>query len=217
MIKIEQLLRCIQVFHSFSPLHIFKRFFYFIKSRCLFQDPKTCGNLLYHSQSSFRIGYSQSASLLAHKTSRCIHKKIPGTDRFLFSVVRDLLFPFFLLCRNLISGIQLIIFSFLFHQLIMGTALNNLSLLKNHDTIGVSYGRQTMCDNKGCSSAHQLIHTIPEQCARYGYQWSLSPHRESVPADPQWLHARSQEAAADPGTDSHRLRSALCHSPAADA
>ena len=42
----------------------------------------------------------------------------------------------------------------------MGTALNNLSLLKNHDTIGVSYGRQTMCDNKGCSSAHQLIHTI---------------------------------------------------------
>ena len=42
----------------------------------------------------------------------------------------------------------------------MGTAFNNLSLLKNHDTIGVSYGRQTMCDNKGCSSAHQLIHTI---------------------------------------------------------
>ena len=42
----------------------------------------------------------------------------------------------------------------------MGTALNNASLLKNHDTVGVPYGRQTMCDNKGCSSAHQLVHTI---------------------------------------------------------
>lgn len=83
--KIEQLLRCIQVFHSFSPLHIFKRFFYFIKSRCLFQDPKTCGNLLYHSQSSFRSGYSQSASLLAHKTSRCFAKNPAQTDFYFLS------------------------------------------------------------------------------------------------------------------------------------
>lgn len=73
--------------------------------------------------------------------------------------------------------------SFCSHQLIMGTALNNLSLLKNHDTIGVSYGGQTMCDNKGCSSAHQLIHTILNNALGTGIDELVASSRESsVPA-----------------------------------
>ena len=57
------------------------------------------------------------------------------------------------------AGIKLIILSFLRDQLIMAAALDNPSLLENHDHIGIPNCGQSVCDNKYCTSRHKCVHT----------------------------------------------------------
>ena len=58
------------------------------------------------------------------------------------------------------AGIKLIILSFLRDQLIMAAALDNPSMLENHDHIGIPNCGQSVCDNEYGSSVHQRIHTF---------------------------------------------------------
>ena len=56
--------------------------------------------------------------------------------------------------------IQLIIPALLSKQLLMGTTLDNTSLLQDHDTVTVAYCGKSVGDHEGCPAFHQLIHTI---------------------------------------------------------
>ena len=56
---------------------------------------------------------------------------------------------YFSLCADRISGIQLVILSFLRDQLVMSTALDDPSLFQNHDNIGVLNRRQTVGNGDG--------------------------------------------------------------------
>ena len=58
------------------------------------------------------------------------------------------------------AGIKLIILSSLRDQLIMAAALDNPSMLENHDHIGIPNCGQSVCDNEYGSSVHQRIHTF---------------------------------------------------------
>ena len=92
--KIEQLLRCIQVFHSFSPLHIFKRFFYFIKSRCLFQDPKTCGTYCITRNHHFEADI-RNPLRYSHIKPAAASQKNPAQTDFYFLSCGTYFFRFF--------------------------------------------------------------------------------------------------------------------------
>lgn len=56
--------------------------------------------------------------------------------------------------------IQLIISALLSKQLLMGTTLDDTSLLQDHDTVTVAYCGKSVGDHKGRPAFHQLIHTI---------------------------------------------------------
>ena len=58
------------------------------------------------------------------------------------------------------AGIKLIILSFLRDQLIMAAALDNPSMLENHDHIGIPNCGQSVCDNKYGTPLHQIVHTF---------------------------------------------------------
>ena len=66
------------------------------------------------------------------------------------------------------SRVQLVILSFLFDQLIVRSPLNDPSLLQHHNAVAVAHGGKPVCNHKGGSSAHQLIHTILYQFLRPG-------------------------------------------------
>ena len=67
-----------------------------------------------------------------------------------------------------ISGIQLIIFSTLCHELLVIAALNDTSLFKDNDAITVADSGEAMRDNKCGSALHQAIHALLYDTLRTG-------------------------------------------------
>ena len=59
-----------------------------------------------------------------------------------------------------IPRIKLIIFSMFLHQLVMVAALNNASLLQNHNAVAVADGGESVGNDKSGAAVHQLIHTV---------------------------------------------------------
>ena len=64
------------------------------------------------------------------------------------------------LSRYVVPGIELIISSLLFNEVIMGSSLDDASLLKNHATVAVSYRGKSVGNDEGGSAVHELIHTV---------------------------------------------------------
>ena len=76
------------------------------------------------------------------------------------------MFCFIYMVNNCGTGsaiIQLVIPSLLRKQLFVGTTLNNMSLLQNHNAVTVAYCGKSVSDNKSRSAFHQFIHTILHQ------------------------------------------------------
>ena len=57
--------------------------------------------------------------------------------------------PEILLCTYLISGIELIVFTFLGDELVVGTALDDPALFQDHDAVGIADRGKTMGNNEG--------------------------------------------------------------------
>ena len=47
----------------------------------------------------------------------------------------------------------------------MGAALNDSSLLHDHDAVGVAHGGKPVGDDKGGAAFHQGVHTLLDLCA----------------------------------------------------
>ena len=73
------------------------------------------------------------------------------------------------------AGIKLIILSFLRDQLIMAAALDDASMLENHDHIRIPNCGQSVCDNEYGSSVHQRIHTFLHDRLCSAYRSKMSP------------------------------------------
>ena len=69
---------------------------------------------------------------------------------------------------NIISRIQLIIFTLLLYQFLVGSPLDNPSLLQNHNAVTILDSGQSVGNHKGSSATHQLIHTILHDFLRTG-------------------------------------------------
>ena len=54
-----------------------------------------------------------------------------------------------------VSGIQLIILSFLCHELVMISALNDAPLFENNDAVTVLDRREAVCNDERRSALHQ--------------------------------------------------------------
>ena len=55
--------------------------------------------------------------------------------------------------------IKLIILAFFFNKFFVTTAFYNSSLFKNHNNVGIFYGRKPMRNNENSSVFHNLVHT----------------------------------------------------------
>ena len=62
-----------------------------------------------------------------------------------------------------VAGIQAVVGTLLFDQLVMGAPLDDAALVHNHNAVRVADGRQTVGNDKGSTSTHQSVHAVLHQ------------------------------------------------------
>ena len=66
------------------------------------------------------------------------------------------------------SGVETVVNTLLFQELFMGTAFNNLSMVKHHDRIAVAYRGETVGNDEYGPAFHQAVHACLNQAFRMG-------------------------------------------------
>ena len=76
--------------------------------------------------------------------------------------------------------IQSVITSFFFQKILMITALDDLSILQNHDGVGVAHGGEAVGDHKGGPFCHQTVHALLDVLFRSRIDGARRLDRKSV-------------------------------------